>query len=750
MPKTKRRRPSTRLLWLACGFAVLANLPPRAQAQPTERVLHNFGTLPPGTTGANPYAGVILGADGNLYGTTVNGGSAKLGVVYQVNAKGRETVLHSFTNRNGDGANPYAGVIRDANGNLYGTTANGGDYLGVVYELDAAGNETILHTFTGGADGANPSSGVVRDAAGNLYGVTSHGGTANVGVVYKIDATGLETVLYSFTGGADGAGPNSLIRDDAGSLYGTTASGGAGKSGVVFKLDAAGQESVLYYFAGLSDGAAPVGVTRDAAGNFYGATASGGLANAGTVFKIDAAGPEKILYSFAGGVDGKTPAAGVVRDAAGNLYGATVAGGSGWGVVYKVDPQGQETVRYSFSGGTDGSTPESGVTLDAAGDIYGTTSLPGSGAVYKIHTAGQETVVSNFMPTTVPDGADPQSGVILDAAGNLYGTSSNGGPAGFGTVYKLETKGREVLVHAFTGGADGAYPYAGVTLDTAGNLYGTTTEGGSAGKGVVYEVDAAGHETVLYAFTGGNDGGEPYAGVALDDGGNLYGTATVGGQFGHGAVYKLDAAGQETVVHSFGGGFYGDYPLAGVIRDAAGNLYGTTYAGGVANAGILYKVDTGGGFTVLYSFTGLYDGANPYAGVIRNADGNLYGTANGGGVSGGGVVYELDTAGNYSVLYSFCAQAYCTDGAGPTSLIRDSGGIFYGTTVSGGKGDSFDSGVVYVLDAAGHENVLHAFTGGDDGYSPNGVIRSPAGNLFGSTAFGGKKSEGVVFEIVLP
>jgi uncharacterized repeat protein (TIGR03803 family) len=367
-------------------------------------VLHNFGSLPAGAKGANPNAGVIRDAAGNLYGTTVNGGASNDGAIYKIDTAGHEKVLYSFTGGQygPDGANPYAGVILDSDGNLYGTTPGAGYYnAGVAYKVDTNGQETVLYQFcqqNDCADGDTPSSGVVRDSAGNVYGVTAHGGTANVGVVYKIDPAGVETVLYSFTGGADGSGPNSLIRDGAGELYGTTAGGGLGKQGVVFTVDMAGQESVVYYF-GPYDGATPVGVKRGADGNLYGATAAGGVGNAGIVFKIDAAGREQILYSFKGGSDGGNPGAGVVFDEAGNLFGTTTHGGSSSaGVVYKVDTAGQETVLYAFNG-SGGSSPVSGVIFDAAGNLYGTTPSPNLGVVYKIDRAGQETVLTGFAPT---------------------------------------------------------------------------------------------------------------------------------------------------------------------------------------------------------------------------------------------------------------------------------------------------------------------------------------------------------------
>ena len=240
---------------------------------------------------------------------------------------------------------------------------------------------------------------------------------------------------------------------------------------------------------------------------------------------------------------------------------------------------------------------------------------------------------------TGADGAWPNEGVIRDSAGNLYGTTSQGGTAGWGVVYKLDTAGHETVLYTFTGGADGGWPYVGVMRDPAGNLYGTATYGGTAGAGVVFKLDTAGQEAVLYSFTGGADGRNPYGGVIRDSAGNLYGTTVEGGTANSGVVYKLDTTGHETVLYSFTGGPDGGGP-SGVIRDSAGNLYGTA-SGGTAGQGVVYELDTAGQETVLHSFTGGADGYYPNGGVIRDSAGNLYGTTSNGGQTGGGVVFKL-------------------------------------------------------------------------------------------------------------
>jgi uncharacterized repeat protein (TIGR03803 family) len=708
----------------------------------TETVLHSFASPP---TGANPYAGVIRDSAGNLYGTTYSGGAAGAGVVFKVDTAGNEIVLHSFTGGT-DGANPYAGVIGDLGGNLYGTTFFGGAAnLGVIYTLDPHGHETVLHSF-GGPDGECPRSGVVRDPAGNVYGTAFYGGAANAGVVYKVDAAGNETVLHSFAG-SDGEYPYAgVILDSAGNLYGTATQGGIAGAGVVYKVDTSGQQTVLYSFTGGADGGYPeAGLIRDSAGNFYGTTTGGGIGDRGVVFKLDSAGNETVLHSFTG-LDGIAPQAGVVRDAAGNLYGTTFTGtGAGTaGVVYKLDTAGQETVLYTFTGGADGKEPSFGrLFQDSSGNLYGTTLFGGTGyvgVVYKLDTAGQETVPYNFPSWT--DGSRPTAGVIRDSAGVLYGTTEYGGAANAGTVFKVTASGHETVLYSFTGGADGGNPQAGVIRDSTGNLYGTTYYGG-LGQGVVYKLDTAGHETVLHTFGRASDGAFPYAGVIQDSAGSFYGTTYIGGASGKGAVFELRASGQETVVYSFTGGADGGYPEAGVVLDSAGNLYGTTTSGGAAGAGVVYKVDTSGQETALYSFTGGADGGNPEAGVVRDSVGNLYGTTPYGG-AGSGVVYEVSSAGQNTVLHTF---GYA-DGASPgaAGVIRDSAGNLYGTTPYGGAAGP---GVVYQIDAAGQETVLYNFTGGDRGGNPYaGVVLDPAGNLFGTASSGGKGSSGVVFKVL--
>jgi uncharacterized repeat protein (TIGR03803 family) len=341
-----------------------------------------------GSDGANPFSTVVRDAAGNLYGTTFNGGNLQTcaypgcGVVYKLDAAGNETPIYTFAGPPGDGSNPVAGVITDAAGNFYGTTKYGGaSGYGTVFQISPTGVEKVLRVFTGGTDGGILNAGLIRDKSGDLYGTTYAGGNSGFGTVFKIDHSGKFTTLYSFPDRAHGTNPNAaLLRDASGNLYGTTQYGGDANRGTVFKLDPSGDQTVLYSFSGTPDGAYPQSqLVADPDGNLYGTTTEGGAANAGTVFRLTLSGTESVLYNFAGSPDGAYPTAGVVRDTAGNLYGTTFRGGSSsTGVVYKIDPLGHETLLYSFRGSFDGASPAAALLLDPKGtSLFGTAEHSG-------------------------------------------------------------------------------------------------------------------------------------------------------------------------------------------------------------------------------------------------------------------------------------------------------------------------------------------------------------------------------------
>jgi uncharacterized repeat protein (TIGR03803 family) len=385
-------------------------------------------------------------------------------------------------------------------------------------------------------------------------------------------ATQTYSVVYAFPGGTLGAFPfGAITRSHTGYVYGTTyktdgASGGTG-FGVVYTISATGQETVLHTFQGSpNDGADSKAGTIHYDGLYTATTSGGSSTNCTSGCGVVATHPinqqppysEKVLHDFAGGSeDGASPTGDMARDSSSNLYGLTTYGGDthcsahGCGVVYEVTPAGVETIMHKFSG-TDGQFPRAGLFLS------GTT---------------------------------------------LYGTTSAGGASNAGTLFKIDLSGNFTTLYEFQGGADGSAPEGSVMLDSAGNILGTTFSGGgstncSGGCGTVFKVDPTGHETVLHSFTGGVDGANPRGVIAMDDRGYVvFGVASIGGQGhpGFGVIYEVStSSGNQTVIHAFAGGADGQSPFGGVVKDAFGNLYGTTVYGGdmscgTRGCGVLFK-----------------------------------------------------------------------------------------------------------------------------------------------------------------
>jgi len=403
---SKKSAAASGALTLALLAALLLPAVPAAQAQ-TETVLYSFD----GTDGFYPKAPLVRDTKGNLYGTTVYGGTYAgglegCGTAFELTPAGIETILHNFGETATDGCNPQAGLVRDTEGNLYGTTSFGGTYdYGTVFELAPSGTETILHSFDkNGTDGVDPTAGLVLDTKGNLYGTTQRGGTGTTcsplggcGTVFELTPSGTETILHSFDkNGTDGIDPTAgLVLDTKGNLYGTTEYGGTGECsrgcGTVFELTPSGTETILHSFNSVNDGTDGISplapLVRDTEGNLYGTTVSGGIYGVGTVFEVTSSGTETILHSFAEtATDGGRPYGGLVMDTQGNLYGTTYNGAktgsclpSGCGSVFKLTLSGTETTLHRFvDNGTDGTRPNAGLVRDTEGNLYGTTLYGGT------------------------------------------------------------------------------------------------------------------------------------------------------------------------------------------------------------------------------------------------------------------------------------------------------------------------------------------------------------------------------------
>ena len=380
------------------------------------------------------------------------------------------------------------------------------------------------------------------------------------------------------------------------------------------------------------------------------------------------------------------------------------------------------------------------------------------------------------------DGALSYAGVVQATNGSFYGTTYNGGTYGYGTVFKITSLGKLTTLYSFcpTGTCtDGMYPSSSLVQGANGNFYGTTFYGGPVGNGNIFEITPTGQLTPIYLFctqkdSNGNcgDGSNPMPGLVLANDANFYGATTLGGDGigsdciaygGCGTIFKMSPAGQLTTLHSFcnqlnsrGYCADGDLPEGSLIQAANGNLYGTTFYGGANNQGTVFEISPVGNLTVLYSFcaqSSCADGANPKSALVQAPDGKFYGTTYGGGAtnarcpSGCGTVFEITPKGQVTTLHAFCASGPCPDGAvAQTSLIQATNGNLYGTTVQGGI--PFSAGTIFEITPNGALTTLHSFDY-SDGQIPNGALmQATDGNIYGTTIYGGANSDGTVFRLV--
>lgn len=532
---------------------------------------------------------------------------------------------------------------------------------------------------------------------------------------------------------------------------------------------------------------------------------------------------ETILHDFIALPHGGTPVAPLVADSAGNLYGTTESGGLyGAGTVFELTQSSSgkwtQTVLYNFTDSLDGGYPTAGLTFDGAGNLYGTTSEGGAncvpyqcyaGTVFKLapNSNGTWTLTTLYSFGSANDGFEPLAGVVFDTAGNLYGTTQNGGASDYGTVFELTPNSQggwsETILWTFADGSDGGTPLAGLTLDSAGNVYGTTSVGGDLncnnfdeppyGCGVVFKLTPSNgtwQETVLHAFAL-TDGAFPNTNVIFDSSGALVGTTVSGPGIncgeGCGTVFELTPSTGGTyafkLVYTFAGGLDGATPKGGLVFGSDGNFYGTTGGGGDSDncqygCGTVYSLTPSTGYVwkekIIHHFSGSsanpygVDGNDPVAGLVFDQSGNLYGTARAGGATGtvcnqcSGTVFKLskNSSGqwNTALVYSFVVSG---DGLSPggspiSSLASGSAGNFYGVTEYGGANGQ---GAIYELlplSGGGYkERVIYSFLGGTDGGNPfGGLISDASGNLYGATFYGGENSGcsnsygcGTIFEL---
>lgn len=721
-------RPLAALFCLGLGLPIVT---PSARATPIFEAVQGFATGP-----QQPVCKLVRDASGNLYGSTYAGGLGA-GTIFKVTPDGVVTTLHNFDQTDGWAA--AFGLTIGPDGNLYGVAASSLSSQGNVFRITPDGTFSIIHAFSGGADGGRPVTKLLLASDGNFYGTTNEGGAHGYGTIYRINTAGELTTVVSMNADTVGwVSLGGLIEGADGNFYGTTTDnrvGGDNKGGSIFRLTPSGTITALATFDALPNmaGSFPQGVIQGSDGNFYGTTQGGGPNGGGTIFKMTPTGTLTSLKGF-GWPEALELYGGLVEGPDGDFYGTAKFGGpDGEGVFYKISPTGTYTTLATLDQ-ADGHPyrPQEGFTLGQDGYFYGTTTGGGprnGGTVVRMNAAGEYTVVAAFDGN--PD-MQPDSALVQTPDGGFYGTTLGGGN-GFGSVYRMSPEAEIQHVASFDGSAQNFF-LSELVQGTNGKLYGSLSEGGNYGVGAIYEVDTEGVLSFLWSFDG-EYGSEP-TGLVQGADGALYFTTSQGGLMGDGLAFRLTTSGDLTLLGEFDG-TNGNQPRGSMIQAADGNFYGITL-GGTAGYGSVFKLTPDGDLTTFADFSGDDEEAHsPQAGLVQGSDGNFYGTTETGGAEDRGAAYKVTPDGTLTTIASFGeAQGWSPVGR----LVEGPDGAFYGVTHQGG---SEDIGSVFRMTPEGSLSYVHQFEGSAYGRFPAaGLIKGTDGDLYGTASDGGSLLDG--------
>jgi uncharacterized repeat protein (TIGR03803 family) len=748
-----------------------AALPFCAPAQLTDFQVLRF--LSSSVEGQQPNGEFTVGSDGWLYGTTRLGGRYNYGTVFKVKPDGtRLTTLVSLGSFSADPTSPYAQVIEGRDGVLYGTTwAGGSNSYGAVFRLNRGGTGyTNLHSFGAAGDGRYCSAALLHASDDYLYGVTEAGGASSRGVLFRLRRDGSDyAVLKSFTG-TDGNKPRAaLIQASDGLLYGTTEIGGSNSRGTFFRFDPTTTNLTSLFTFGLTTNvarypAAPL--VEDGDGLLYGTTGSSTTTGAGAVFSITQGGTNySLIRTLQGGTnDGSAPKGPALLGTNHTLFYVCAYGGaSNQGGMFRLnqDGSGHTIVRSFATNSYQGYAGAGGVVRGPDGALLGMTTLGGMsgvGTFYRLAEDGSGfEFTRNFLTKTIGgklDCTQPEAEVTEGSDGFLYGTGRYNTGSGYGGIFRTSKDGRtHQPLWVFLGDTNGAYPLGAITEGSDGLLYGTATTGtGGALGGLIFRMQRDGSNfVVIHRFPGDTTDGATPSGRLLEIGGKFYGTTQAGGAENVGTIYRLNADGSGwELLHQFSfAATDGRAPFGNLLHASDGKLYGTAYTGGANGNGIVYRLNLDGSrFEVVYSFGGGVGApALPKAGLLEGPDGNFYGTANSTvGATYEGAVFKLDKDGtNFTVLHQFPEAG--ADGTNPQgNLAFGPDGWLYSNCYSGGASNV---GTLFGLrlDGADFRVVRHWSLAPNNGGNPvAGMVLGSDGALYGTTSKAGGGG-GMVFRL---
>lgn len=651
---------------------------------------------------------LVQASNGKFYAITYSGGTNNLGVLFEYDpAVGTYTKTIDFNNV--QGYNPQGSLVEATNGKLYGMSGGGSSNFGMLFEYDFT---TRIFTkkidFNGVANGRDPYGSLTLASNGKLYGITSIGGTNNLGVLFEYDPiTNIYVKKVDFDGTSKGSKPNgSLMQAANGKLYGMTKEGGTSAFGVLFEYDIATSTFTKKVdFNGSVNGKYPTGALMQASnGKLYGMTSDGGVNFVGVLFEYDPATSNYVKkFNFQTATSGSFPNGSLVEASNGNLYGMTALGGtSGLGVLFEYNVlTSSYTKKLDFNGTNNGSKPMGTLVKETGGKLFALTFEGGAsncGVLFEYDAlTNAYTKRFNFSGHGKLAGDQPQ-GAFVEVNGKLYGTTVNGGVNDMGVLFEYDPLYNSYTKKIdFAGTLNGSYPISALMLAANGKIYGTASEGGVDGEGVLFEYNVTTNTlTKKVDFDGVTLGGYPYGELMQASNGKIYGTTQVGGALGDGVIFEYDInTNTLTKKIDFNNNGNGRYPTSILIEATPGVLYGTTGAGGVGNNGVLFSYTISGNVVAKkLDFNTIATGRSPIGSMIKATNGKLYGTTNLGGLFDLGILFEYDAITNtFTKKVDF--DGLNLGGYPFGSLMQASNAKLYSTTSTGGL---YDMGVLFEYD----------------------------------------------------
>ncbi|NOR87040.1 MAG: hypothetical protein GQ527_05475, partial [Bacteroidales bacterium] len=694
----------------------------------------------------------------NLWGMTSIGGANEVGAIYTTDINGNNyTIQESFSVD--DGRFPFHSKLCEAsNGKLYGVTVGGGLLdEGILFEFDPASDTyTEIIEFDAAITGSYPYGFLMLATNGKMYGMTSEGGTSDMGVLYEFDPiSSAYTKRIDFDGLSNGSYPyGSLFQADNGNVYGMTSEGGTSDLGVLFEFNiGTAALTKKIDFDGVAKGSLPLGSLFQANnGLLYGMTKEGGTLDMGVLFEFD---PASDTYTkkidFTGLLNGSYPEGDLMQASNNMIYGMSEDGGvNDLGILFSYDlGTGLISKIIDFDGAANGSHPMGSLIQAINGLFYG---LTGDGGTDNFGTLFEFNPIGNIYTKKIDfDGFDagyyPLSTLYQASNGNLYGTSSFGGSLECGVLFEYIIASSSLIKKVdFYSTPCGGFPCSSLLYASDDLFYGMTPAGGASDIGIIFKYNqASGAYSVIKEFVDPENGDEPNSSLIEVSNGLFYGVTTYGGTSDMGVLFEFNpSTGVYTKKIDFEGATNGSYPIGKLLEASNGLLYGMTATGGTSNMGVIYEYNTATGIITIKVSLDATLGNFPYGALIEASNGKLYGLTSQGGTSNKGVLFDYDIAGN---IYT---KKIDLDGASKgsfsfSSLFQASNGLLYGLTSSGGTSDM---GVLFEYDIMSNTYTKKFdFTGAANGDQPLGsLMESTNGKLYGMTYYGGTSDLGVLFE----